>query len=504
MRRALVGTWVTACERKQSMLTEHDFIFLNKSRTAESQGAWNDPATEKLWLYNLHYFDDLNAEGARTRREWHARLIERWITENPPGYGNGWEPYPISLRIVNWIKYALNGENLSSRAIASLAVQTRFLRERLEFHLLGNHLLANAKALIFAGLFFEHGEAEEWLTQGLSILRTEMPEQILADGGHFERSPMYHAIILEDFLDIQNIGKAYGLGKIIETETIEKMREWLLAMSHPDGDIAFFNDAAFDIAPNLAALSAYAERLNLPVQKLLRSDVYHLVESGYVRLQNDAAVLLIDAAPIGPSYLPGHAHADTLSFELSLKGQRVIVNSGTSCYGAGAERQRQRGTAMHNALVIDEHNSSEVWGGFRVARRARVESVSISETAESVRVDARHDGYMRLPGKNLHQRSWVLRHESLRIEDEVTGKFGRAEVLFHLHPEITISEAGKNRITLRLPDGKTVQVFFEGGNVHVEQKQWHPFFGISINNRCLVAEMVGQKIVTFISWGTSV
>ena len=78
-----------------------------------------------------------------------------------------------------------------------------------------------------------------------------------------------------------------------------------------------------------------------------------------------------DVGEIGPDYRPGHAHADTLCFELSVFGQRLVVNSGTSEYGLGAERLRQRGTAAHSTVQIDGADSSEVWSGFRVARRAR-------------------------------------------------------------------------------------------------------------------------------------
>lgn len=485
------------------MVAENTFVFLNVSRLATTKAAWNDPAVEKLWLYNLHYFDDLNAEGAVNRREWHTRLIERWIEENPSGFGNGWEPYPCSLRIVNWIKYALSGGELSPRAIASLAVQIRFLCERLEFHLLGNHLLANAKALIFAGSFFEGAEADKWLAKGLAILRREIPEQILADGGHFERSPMYHGIILKDLLDIENIGKAYGMGAIIEADSIGKMRGWFAAMCHPDGEIAFFNDAAFGIAPNLAELNDYAGRLKHPVQNTPSDGVLRLAESGYIRLQKGSAVLLVDAAPIGPSYLPGHAHADTLSFELSLQGHRVMVNSGTSCYGIGSERQRQRGTAAHNTLVIDGQNSSEVWGGFRVARRAQVRSLNVAETAGGIRVEASQDGYRRLAGRNLHRRSWLLSNESLVIEDEVTGLFDRAEIRFHLHPKIAVLEANVGKASLRLPDGKLVELVTQEGELTVEQTTWHPYFGVSTSSSCLVAVLTAPKIRTLIKWGES-
>lgn len=482
------------------MVGEDTFIFLNESRLAESKSAWNDPSVEKLWLYNLHYFDDLNAVGAVNRLKWHERLIERWIDENPPGYGNGWEPYPISLRVVNWIKWALRGGALSTRAIASLAIQIRFLCKRLEFHLLGNHLLANAKALIFAGAFFKQEEAEEWLTKGLAILHRELPEQILEDGGHFERSSMYHGIILEDFLDIENVVKAYGLGESYSHDMVVKMRDWLAAMSHSDGKIAFFNDAAFGIAPSLAELNEYAERLRYPVQNALGDGVL-LLTSGYVRLQTNDTVLIVDVAPIGPSYLPGHGHADTLSFELSLFGQRVMVNSGTSCYGTGSERQRQRGTAAHNTLVIDGQDSSEVWGGFRVARRAQVHSLNIEEKASGFCVDASHDGYRRLSGRNLHRRRWLISDESLVIEDEVTGTFGHAEIRFHLHPEITVLEAGIDNVSLRLTNGTLVTVVIEGASLVLKKTTWHPYFGVVTPNICLTGMLTSPKVRTIIKWG---
>lgn len=500
-RRKVIGVWVSPCVHRPNMLTENIFVFLNEYRNIKARGAWNDPKIEKLWLYNLHYFDDLNASDSATRKEWHKSLIERWIEENPPGFGNGWEPYPSSLRIVNWIKWELGGGELSQRAIASLAVQVRFLCKQLEFHLLGNHLLANVKALIFAGAFFGQNEAEQWLCKASRILRRELQEQILTDGGHFERSPMYHGIILEDFLDIENIVKAYGFEAMIEMETIEKMRGWLNAMCHPDGEISFFNDAAFGIAPELAELNRYAERLAHPVTFYPSDGVLRLADSGYFRIQKDHSVLLIDAAPVGPSYLPGHAHADTLSFELSLFGCRVFVNSGTSCYGTGLERSRQRGTAAHNTLVIERQDSSEVWGGFRVARRAKVHSLKISENEDAIRLEAYHDGYQRLSGHNLHRRCWLLGDKSLIIEDEITGFFGHAEVRFHLHPEIAALEVGFGKVSLQLPDGKTVLLVVEGANLFIENSTWHPFFGVSTPNTCLVAVLIESKVKTIIKWG---
>lgn len=202
--RLAAGQRATAVERPASMLAVDAFRFLNVIGHVRNAVDWNDPAREKLWLYNLHYFDDLNGGAAAERTAWHRALTARWVAENPPGVGNGWEPYPSSLRIVNWIKWWLAGNVLEPAWVDSLAVQARWLRRHIEWHLLGNHLFVNAKALVFAGLFFAGDEAAEWLARGLRILRREVPEQVLPDGGHFELSPMYHAIILEDVLDLLN------------------------------------------------------------------------------------------------------------------------------------------------------------------------------------------------------------------------------------------------------------------------------------------------------------
>ena len=131
---------------------------------------------------------------------------------------------------------------------------------------------------------------------------------------------------------------------------------WLKFMSHPDEKISFFNDSATNIAPENSQIFDYAERLGL--QFCQKSDNIILPDSGYFRLENSKAVVIGDVGRIGPDYLPSHAHADTLSFEFSLFGQRLIVNSGTSEYGFGTERLRQRGTFAHSTLSINGVNSS--------------------------------------------------------------------------------------------------------------------------------------------------
>jgi len=501
--RQVSGGWIP-CARQSSMLGSATFRFLSVTRDATAAADWNRADWPKLWLYNLHYFDDLNAVEAVTRVEWHRALVERWVAENPPAAGNGWEPYPLSLRLVNWVKWAAAGNAPEAGMVQSLAVQSRWLMGRLERHLLGNHLLANAKALVFSGCFFSGPEADTWRQTGLAILRREHAEQILNDGGHFERSPMYHAIILEDLLDL--IQLALHWPGTVEVETVAAWRRqaapmlaWLAAMSHPDGELAFFNDAALGIAPNLAGLWAEALALGIEVPMPAVAPLVMLPESGYVRVEKGEAVLLADVGEIGPDYLPGHAHADTLSFELSVFGRRVVVNSGTSEYGLGAERLRQRGTAAHSTVQIDGADSSEVWSGFRVARRARPVGFAASEDRDAVEVTCAHDGYGRLQGRPLHRRSWRMTTQGLRVVDTIEGGFGAAVARFHLHPAVTVSGAGDGGL-LTLPDRHTMRWSVTGGSARIVAATWHPEFGQSIAGTCIELVFAGPQATIEFFW----
>lgn len=512
--RTLSGrAWVNPARRRASMIGPENFCFLNETHNLTE--GWDNLAQEKLWRYNLHYFDDLNALDAATRVEWQQTLLLRWVRENLPGVGTGWDPFPTSLRIVNWIKWALGDNVLPPECIQSLAVQVRWLLRRLEIHLMGNHLFANAKALVFAGLFFEGVEANNWLEKGLRILEREIPEQILSDGGQFERSTMYHALATEDMLDLYNVTSAYVSAlpsrwqsiNINWRERIVLMRAWLTMMCHPDGEISFFNDATAGISPAPIELEQYAARLELPNSPFSVQGITHLAHSGYIRVEQDNAVAILDVAPIGPDYLPGHAHADTLSFELSLFKQRVFVNSGISCYGNGIERMRQRGTAAHNTVVVDEKNSSEVWSGFRVARRAQPQKLEI-ERNDRILVRCAHNGYQHLPGNPEHSREWLFGKNTLIIEDRIAGKFGHAEARFHLHPSVKIDEkimksSNNTRVLLQLSGGHKLQFSVEGGVFRNQISTWHSEFGCSEPNICLAVIFHNSILRTHLKWAST-
>jgi len=414
-----------------------------------------------LWLYNLHYFDYLNQAESDYRQG--VELMLDWIKNNPVGIGNGWEPYPISLRIVNWIKFLCRpmdstGETVSPLSAeyakiidGSLFLQSRYLRRHLEYHLMGNHLFKNGVALLFAGSYFTGTEAEQWLVKGKQILFDQLDEQILDDGGHFERSPMYHAIILEDVLDIVSLNMQIGFlsdpegGKLCEVAA--RMTQFLSDIVHIDGEIPFFNDSALGIASPVLALLNYAAKFGVELLELQQKPTFPRLcaktDFGLYILQKEAAKMIIDAGPIGPDYLPGHAHCDTLSYEMSIDDQRFIVNSGTYQY-AGKERNSFRSTRAHNTVMLDGIEQHEIWSTFRVARRGYPIGVQFEEHSDFMYFRAGHTGYHRLTGKPDHFRSISCEGLVWDIKDSISGGGQhRAESFIHIHPDVkTVSLSG--------------------------------------------------------------
>lgn len=502
-RRLPAGRWTEPPQRQASLTGPSRFHFLSQQVELAEVG-WDNAELPLLWRYNQHYFDDLNAADAVHRRQWHVDLLDRWLIENPPPRGTAWAPFPTSLRIVNWIKWFLSGQSAECRWLDSLALQVRWLRQTLEWHLLGNHLFANAKALVFAGLFFDGDEAKSWLDCGLQILDRELPEQILADGGQFERSPMYHALALEDVLDLLNAHQMFATaptpadwaGRLRRKGA--EMLHWLRCMRHADGTLVRFNDCADGIAPPTRALERYAEALGVRGEQIAADGLTHLSSSGYIRMQRCAAMAWLDIAPIGPDYLPGHAHADTLSFELDVRGRGLIVNRGTSVYGQGPRRDLERGTAAHSTLQVGSHDSSEVWSGFRVGRRARVGKVVLGDWF----AEAEHDGFRHLPGRPIHRRRWSLEADRLRVDDRLAStRPAAATVRYHFAPGLQLSPEGTR--TWRVHDAAGTWAHFElaaGVSPRIEAWDHALRFGICVPAQCLAIDLDDNRASAILHW----
>ena len=478
-----------------SVSDENEFRFLNTKKSFDLQRMdWTASDMSRLWRYNLHYFDYLHDQSRS--RETIATLISGWVINNPPGIKDAWEPYTVSLRVVNWIKLFLQPEycgHIPGVWLESLYRQVCWLEKNIEYHILANHYLKNAKALFFAGMFFDGKRADRWLKLGLRILGEEAQEQFLADGGHYERSPMYHAIVVEDYLDVLNLISSSAVPITPQTIAFFKSRsaaalDFLHDIGMPDGDIPLFNDAALGIARQPVQLFEYAGRLigyaaPRRVEGLL---VVAKPESGYFVMRDGDDMMVIDCGLIGPDYQPGHAHCDTLSYELAIGGKRTIVDSGVHDYENGELRHYARSTRAHNTLMVDEVEQSEIWSSFRVGRRAKPMHTSLEKiSGRKARFSGAHDGYRHLKGGVIHHRQieydtekgWV-------IQDELQGSGVHGfESYIHLHPDFHAVIMGKSISVIGVAEREVACIQVVGDvNISSEKSYYFPQFGVKIEN----------------------
>ena len=469
----------------QPMRISHgNFVFAEISCPLLREEIWQDRTKPQLWLYNVNYLDYLSELADDSA----AHLIDRWIEHNSDSRTIGWDPYPVSRRVASLLRWITQrGAGPQPRWLASIYAQARHLAANLEYHLMANHLMENARALVFAGLMFRGSEAERWRAVGRAIVRQQLREQVLADGGHFERSPMYHSIVLEGLLDLINFGDRLDRDFVRDLgDAASRMLRHLKRVVHPDGQLALLNDSVHDVAPAPAELLAYGRRLGL-----LGGDEHERGwsrESGlaFVRDQEQGHYVVADLGPIGPDYQPGHAHADTLSFELSLFGRRVIVDSGVSDYAASAARRRARSTLAHNTVVVDDADQSEMWSAFRVARRAYPFGQRFRARPGIVCFGASHKGYLRLSQPCIHRRRFRWRRGALAVTDQIVGRGEhRAQSLLHLHPEVRGDLIAPAELRLSGSDGRELAMVRarSGLRWHRRETVYSPTLGQEIPNQ---------------------
>jgi uncharacterized heparinase superfamily protein len=483
------------------------FTFLNVSKRLPLHNFdWCPSDVPRLWRYNLHYFDYLREESIGDDEK--HQLLEHWIAHNPQGSQPGWEPFTASLRIVNWVFYLQQNPAAQTPAVLrSLYTQALWLEKNDERHILANHYFENLKALTFAGAFFDGVYADRWLRRGTSDIVEQLAEQTLADGGHYERTPQYHGLMLENYLDLFNLARTNpdrfptGFTELLRRYSVDGL-VFYQTIGFPDKKLPLFNDTAFGISPSLAALDGYYQRLSGEPSCLAEhpAKLFALQESGLFGFRADADMLIIDAGQIGPSYQPGHTHCDMLSYELMMAGQRVVVDTGVCEYEPGAVRQHVRSTRAHNTVSVDGAEQSEVWGEFRVARRAKVLDARIEQTGTSIVFEGAYTGFHQVRGKIQHRRKAVLELaqnetiSSLAIVDDVSGAgHHHVESFIHLHPDLAVNDLGGGVIDLHGGNGLQLQLSLEQDvSYYLEESYYCPEFGLKIPN----VRVVLQKSAT--------
>jgi uncharacterized heparinase superfamily protein len=416
------------------------FRFLGRERDFGEGVRWFDPTLDegtRLWKTLLHEFSYAVAlarasreSGGDAHRARCLALMRSWAAEatiGRPGFArDSWNARAVATRLVNWALAGalleLDPESDDGAFVSrSLAVHGLFLRENLEWDVRANHLLRDAVGAVFAHELFGCD------ADALALLRTQLAEQILPDGCHYERTPHYHAIVLRDLLEVRAL-----LGDETPAwleESIRRMAGFLDGLLPGDGRLPLFGDTWHgDVAPRRLLAEAG------PAAPPSREEVARA--SGLVTLRAGDAHVVVRAGAHGPDHQLGHAHADLLSFEASVGPARVVTDTGTGTYDAGPVRARLRSTAAHNTVQLDDAELLEAWGSFRSGRRGRASVRAQGTEAGVAWLHAGHDAWRFLPGRPRHERLWVLAADRLVVLDVVLGR-GRHRVrsALHLHPD---------------------------------------------------------------------
>lgn len=404
-----------------------------RNRGVRGQSGEGISVSEKshLWNFNLHYLEYLIPLAAAYQKTRNSRYYDcfrnyclRWISDHQDGTGDGWHPYTISLRLTNlWIcidgfgTILTEDQDFFRDLNNSMYAQYLHLQKKLELHLLGNHYFENLKAVLLGALYFQEPKTYEIYKRKI---RREISEQILPDGVHYERSLMYHKIILEDLMRMAKAVCRADDDLYQELlETIGNMTDAMYSIEEDMGHTPLFNDAGDNVArPYESLLTALKEEFHiLPVYRNT------FPNAGYYCLADDKLKLVMDAGEIAPDYMPGHGHCDALSFELSYHRTPVFVNSGTGQY-QGPLRSYFRSTAAHNTVTIDGEEQSQCWGEHRVARR--ISNISGASGRNHVK------GKLLTCSGKPQMRSIGMKENRVIIRDKIKG---HARAYFHLAPE---------------------------------------------------------------------
>ncbi len=471
-------------------LTDNEFEFLQQRHRFDGEIAWQCPGQSRLWGFHLHYFGYVrelmlaDVNGADAGFQQFRRLSAAWMAGNVRVTGDGWHPYTLSLRIINWLKAVRFWRLQMEREMEwfndlsrSLRHQAHLLLAQLEYDVRGNHLLENARALVWLGLLTDDVESSGWLRRGEKILQLELHEQVLNDGCHFERSPGYHFSILLSLTELCCLLELTGRVRPPWLESaVRKMMAFGWRIMTPDGTYPLLKDSSYDQVPVsprmiLSATSHVmsSEREIGELQSILFFGLvdgasapvpYSISEesSGFLTAGGGGEALVFDVGAPCPDYLPAHAHADALTYEFHVQGRPLVTDSGVFEYAPGTWREHFRSTPAHNTVSVDGRNSSDVWGSFRVGRRAKVRLIGRHLSEHEAVFEAEHDGFTHLPGAPRHRRIVMWRQgEWLAVMDVLLGE-GRhiIENFVHFHPWIQLGAsrpAGVGRVIPLSPVG---------------------------------------------------
>jgi uncharacterized heparinase superfamily protein len=467
--------------------SDNSFILLNKRHQFSHRIDWDFTENGLLWSFHLHYFEWLN-DPQIDACDALGSIIE-YIEYHHKSKINKYA-YPTSIRIVNWIKFCMRHQVNDRRIVAALFRQSDCLAHFPEYEIMGNHLLENGLALVWAGVYFKD---DRYWEKGTSIVRLQLEEQVLADGGHFERSAAYGSILLKNILEVSFLmatleQKEYFYNLLKMKSSLMLSHLFILVKDAPF--YPNFNDSNEQMSVPFSALSSLAQRLGIAYNALALS------ESGFTRFDGQYFHVVFNSGTIIADYQPGHAHADAFSFVLNWQGQPIIVDPAVSVYHASARRLLERSTIMHNTVSVEAGNSADVWSSFRLGRRC-----SINTLYKSInKIEIEHNGYFS-KYRIWHKRQLECSLNKIEIIDSLVGWNGQDAALYlHFHPNVQIAFEYNNGEDNCVIVNDKIRIKFKYVDFYIENYEYAFGFNVTQTAQRLVGRVINEQVTTIIEF----
>jgi uncharacterized heparinase superfamily protein len=429
---------------------------------------WSDQLLGFGWLRHLRA-----AESAITRANARA-LVDEWISlQSAFDTVDSWRPDLVARRIISWLSQAplvLHEADMRfyRRFLRNLTRQVRYLRRVHKATRDGVPRLQAIMALNYAALCMQN--QARMIKSVTRLLTDELDRQVLPDGGHASRNP---GALVELLLDLLPLRQAFAARNVPPptalNNAIDRMMPMLRFFRHGDGNFALFNGMGPTRSDLVSTVLAYDDARGMPVA--------NAPHSGYQRVQVGDALLIVDAGQPPPLPLSYEAHAGCLSFELSSKSHRIVVNCGLPATSRETWRHVARASAAHSTVIFNDTSSCRFLTaeslrpllGAPILSGPSDVQVSRQERDNGMTLRLSHDGYASRFGV-IHQRMLRLSPDGRRLDGEDMFAPANGESLparrgdnfavrFHLHPQVKASRHSDGHGVMLVLPSKEVWTF---------------------------------------------
>jgi uncharacterized heparinase superfamily protein len=246
--------------------------------------------------------------------------------------------------------------------------------------------------------------------------------------------------------------------------SIERMASIARLYRHVDGRLALFNGSNEGNEAFIEAVLAGA------------STATHAPDSapqaGFERIVSGDTVVILDAGSPPLAKSNAHSHAGALSFEMSYRRERLIVNCGAFAGADRAWRQAQRATAAHSTVTVDDTNSFDLSEVEDISGRHANTRCHRESNDGNIWVTVTHEGYQRNFALTHQRRLYISADgQDMRGEDILVGAYrGYFAARFHLHPDVRASVVQNGAaVLMRLKSGIAWRLQASGGQLKVTE-----------------------------------